>query len=45
MAASKTAAVPVFRGRNVSLSEIAQTSGIGMATIKNQSFIVIEPLY
>ena len=35
MAASKTAAVPVFRGRNISLSEIAQTSGIGMATIKH----------
>ena len=34
MAASKTAAVPVFKGRNVPLSEIAQASGIGMATIK-----------
>lgn len=33
MAASKTA-VPVFKGRNVPLSEIAQASGIGMATIK-----------
>ena len=33
MAASKTA-VPIFKGRNVPLSEIAQTSGIGMATIK-----------
>lgn len=33
MAASKTA-VPVLKGRNVPLSETAQASGIGMATIK-----------
>lgn len=36
MAAKKNVAVtPAFTGRNVSLSEISQASGIGKATIKN----------
>lgn len=36
MAAKKTTAViPVFTGRNVTLPEIVQASGIGKATIKH----------
>ena len=35
MAAKKNVAVtPAFTGRNVSLSEISQASGIGIATLK-----------
>lgn len=35
MAAKKNVAVtPAFTGRNVSLSEISQASGIGVATLK-----------